>query len=375
MIKTRSLALTSSGIVPGFWRPIVGIDAFDLREHEIDITPWLPAILDGGAHTFEIRVASLNDDGAGHATLVETPGSYWVVSGKIFLFLDPAGAVTTGSAPIIHTPPPSFTLLSAVTQNALGANETLTYSVAATRQISITSTIKTSKGRQIAAWSQYLTYNNYNTITNQGLTQLTIQSTNGSDASTNGYANTYGYPINVDSSYSIAPDGALGINGSITRGLDFNVYGPSVIPSGIQTFNITTPSLFNDGGRLSPQATQLTALPSFSGALLSTTQTGTAQYYFSPNISYSFGTTSQDFSFSGVVVGSPGVTYELYSREVTAINSTIVSDTQSLAGQTFGIPTGTPGVGTSLRSGLGNSARAMLGRGPGAAKAALAGGL
>ena len=282
--------------------------------------------------------------------------------------------MTTGSAPIIHTPPPSFTLSSEVTQNESGVNETLTYSIAAARQLSITSTIQTSKGRQIATWSQYLTYNNYDAITSQGLTQLTIQFTNGSDASTSGYANTYGYPINVDSSYYISPSGALGINGSITRGLEFNVYGPSVIPSGIQNFNITTPSLFNAGGRLSPQSIQLNGLPSFSGALLSTTQSGTAQYYSSPNISYSFGTTSQDFSFSGVEVGSPGATYELYSREVTAINSTVVSDTQNLAGQTFGIPTGTPRVGISLRSGIGNSARALLGRGPGATKTTLAGG-
>ena len=319
-------------------------------------------------------MASLNDDKAGHATLVDTPGSYWVVSGKIFLFLDPAGAVTTGSKPIIHTPPPSFRLSSAITQNASGANETLTYSIAATRQISITSTIQTSKGRQIATWSQSLTYKNYDAITNQGLTQLTIQSTNGSDASASGYANIYGYPINVDSSYSISSSGALEINGSITRGLGFDVYGPSVIPSGIQTFNITTPSLFNAGGWLAPQVIQLTDVPSFSGALLSTTQTGTAQYYSSPNISYSFGTTSQDFSFSGVEVGSPGAAYELYSRDVTAINSTVVSDTQSLAGQTFGIPTSMPGVGISLQGGLGNSARALLGRGPGATKAVLAGG-
>jgi hypothetical protein len=32
----------TGGIVPGFWRPVVGIDAFDLREDVIDITPWLP---------------------------------------------------------------------------------------------------------------------------------------------------------------------------------------------------------------------------------------------------------------------------------------------------------------------------------------------
>lgn len=74
----------SGGLVPGLWRPIVGIDAFDLREDEIDITPWLPLLCDGKSHTFEIRVAGINDDGKGNGQIVNsggedwTSGQYWV---------------------------------------------------------------------------------------------------------------------------------------------------------------------------------------------------------------------------------------------------------------------------------------------------------
>lgn len=354
----------TGGIVPGFWRPIVGIDAFDLREHEIDITAVLPMILDGKSHTFEIRVASLNDDGAGHATLVDTPGSYWVVSGKIFLFLDKAGAVTTGSKPVITVPPPVFTLSSIITQNATGANETLTYTVSASRKVSITSTVKTASGSKPASWTQKLEYNNFNAVTNQGLVQLTTQSTNGSDISASGYANTYSYPITVNSSYYLSAHGALSLNGSITRGLDFNVYGPSVIPSGIQTFNNTSPSTFAVGGRPSPQAVELANVPLFSAALLSTTQTGTAEYYSSPNASYSFGTMEQDFSFRGAEVGAPGGTYELYSRHVKAVNTTIVEDSQNLVGHPFNVPSGSPEAGMLLQGNMGNSPRGFLGRGP-----------
>ncbi len=64
--------------MPGLWRPIVGIDAFDLREDEIDITPWLPTLCDGASHTFQIRVAGIDDDGQGHGTITDTVGSYWV---------------------------------------------------------------------------------------------------------------------------------------------------------------------------------------------------------------------------------------------------------------------------------------------------------
>ncbi|TVY86261.1 Peptide-N4-(N-acetyl-beta-glucosaminyl)asparagine amidase A, partial [Lachnellula willkommii] len=76
----------TGGVVPGLWRPIVGIDAFDLREHEIDITPWLSVLCDGNEHTFEIRVAGVLDDGENSGTLTETVGSSWYVTGKIFLW-------------------------------------------------------------------------------------------------------------------------------------------------------------------------------------------------------------------------------------------------------------------------------------------------
>ena len=152
----------TGGIVPGFWRPIVGIDAFDLRQHEIDVTPWLPLLCDGASHTFEIRVAGLDDDGAGHATLSEIVGSYWVVTGTIFLFLGQDGSVTTGTSPSIDTPVPEIQISSSVTTNSTGANETLGYNTAVTRDISVTSTIKTSNGSREASWTQNLSFSNYN---------------------------------------------------------------------------------------------------------------------------------------------------------------------------------------------------------------------
>lgn len=68
----------TGGIVPGFWRPIAGIDAFDLREDEIDVTPFLPLLCDGNSHSFEIRIAGIDDDGHGNSSLTATVGSFWV---------------------------------------------------------------------------------------------------------------------------------------------------------------------------------------------------------------------------------------------------------------------------------------------------------
>jgi hypothetical protein len=79
----------TGGVVPALWQPIVGIDAFDLREHEIDITPWLPVLCNGQEHTFEIRVAGILDDGKGNGVITESVGSSWYVTGKIFVVSKP----------------------------------------------------------------------------------------------------------------------------------------------------------------------------------------------------------------------------------------------------------------------------------------------
>lgn len=358
----------TGGIVPGLWRPIVGIDAFDLRQHEIDVSPWLPLLCDGSSHTFEIRVAGLDDDGAGHATLSETVGSYWVVTGTIFLFLGSADSVTTGSAASIDAPPPQIEISSAITTNSTGANETLTYNTAVSRDISISSTVKSSNGSRLATWTQKLLYTNYNSLTSQGFIQYTSQTTTGTDTSSSSYTNSYSYPLTVNSSFSISPAGSVGINATVDRGLAYNVFGPSVFPSGIQTFNITSPSTFSPSG-LQPQTSQLPAtLLSFSGALLFTTQEGSAKYLSAGNASYSFGTTTQDFDFRGAEVDDPNTTVELYHRHVVAVNSTVTVDQQSLVGRTYQMPLALAEAVEVQDAMAEVSVRAMLGRGPGGLK-------
>lgn len=359
----------TGGIVPGLWRPVVGIDAFDLRQHEIDVTPWLPLLCDGASHRFEIRVVGLNDDIAAHATLSETVGSYWVVTGTIFLFLGEAGSVTTGSQPTIDAPSPQIEISSTITTNATGANEKLTYNTAVSRGISISSTVKTFNGSRLATWTQKLSYTNFNGLTSQGFVQLTSQNTTGTDASSSGYTNTYSYPLTVNSSFSVDEAGDVGINATLSHGLTYNVFGPSVFPSGIQTFNVTSPSLFSPSGLQSPQTLQLPAtLPSFSGALLSTTQTGSAEYLSAGNASYSFGTTAQDFDFKGAELSNPDATFELYHRHVVAVNSTVTVDQQTLARKTYQVPLAQPEA-LALQPGVeGYSVRALLGRGPGESK-------
>ena len=366
----------TGGIVPGFWRPIVGIDAFDLRQHEIDVTPWLPLLCDSASHTYEIRVVGLNDDGAGHATLSETVGSYWVVTGTIFLFLGEDESVTTGTSPSIDTPLPEIKISSSITTNSTGANETLMYSTNVTRDVSVTSTIKSSSGSRKASWSQSLSYSNFNSLTDDGFDQLTIQNTTGSDHSSTGYANTYNYPLNVNSSFTASAAGGLSIHATLNRGLDYNVFGPSVFPSGLQNYDYPNVSYFNWGlGGANPMTIPLSATyTNFSGALLSTTQTGSATYLSTPNETYSSGSTTQDFDFKGLKINDTAITHELYHRHVVAENEVIVEDDRAVEGHTFTGPVAQIGENEPEPAFEGFSARSLLGRGPGQPKAGFMGG-
>lgn len=362
----------TGGVAPGLWRPIVSIDTFDLRQHEIDITPWLPSLCDGASHTFEIRVVGLNDDGYGHATLSETVGSYWVVTGTIFLFMGDDGSITTGSEQDIDALAPEVVISSAITTNSTGANQTLTYNTTVTRSISISSTIKSSRSSRLATWSQTLSYKNFNALTDQGFVQLTEQSTTGSDRSSSGYANTYSYPLTVNSSFSVDPAGGFVIQATLDRGLDYNMYGPSVFPNRIQVCNTTDSCSFVPAELITQENLDLPPkLPLLSGALLSTTQKGSAEYSSRPNNAYSFGTTEQDFDFKGAQLADPDATYELYHRHVKAVNSTVVEDEQAFTGQTFGVPVAAPRVAEAPEEIEGFSVRAVLGRGPGQAKPGL----
>ena len=362
----------TGGIAPGFWRPIVGIDAFDLRQQEIDITPWLPLLCDGASHRFEIHVTGISDD-SGDAVLSGTTGSNWVITGTIFLFFDKSGSVTTGSSPVVSALRPSIETSSDATQNATGSNETLTYRTAVTRDITIASTINTSSGQRPVSWSQRLSYTNLNILSAQGFDQYTQQSTSGADRSSSTYASSYSYPLTVNSSFSAPPDGTISINATLSRGLNLQIVGPSIFPSGIQNFNLTsTPVILalTDNGRLIQRPFTLPdALPFFSAATLDTTQNGVAKYRSAGNASYSFGTTEQDFRFGAAEVGSEDATFELYRRHVLAVNSTVTLDEERLVGRTISVPqVRVDGEEVGRVDENGFSVRMLLGRGPGRTK-------
>jgi Peptide N-acetyl-beta-D-glucosaminyl asparaginase amidase A len=356
----------TGGVVPGLWRPIVGIDAFDLREHEIDITPWLPVLSDGEQHTFEIKVAGIDDDGGTTGTVTETVGNFWYVTGKIFVWLDDPSSITTGTAPTLTLPQPGIMLSQSYTQIATGVNQTLNYKTSVTRSLSISSIVKTQNGLSPVTWTQSLSYTNLGIYTNQGYTQWNSLTTTGMDTSaakSSPYSTTYKYPLTANTTFWTDPSGSgnFSLTATIDRGLSIEVIGKSIFPESYPSFS-TNPSAgpSNSGN--------------FSSSYLHTTQDGSAYYFASPSTQtgLSFGTTQQDFVFGGVEA-STGRTEE-YTRSVESVNSTIVYDRETLVGtvvSTYQSPIKGGAGGDQAPIGPIKSPKAAIGRGPGESKAPL----
>lgn len=280
-------------------------------------------------------MSGLNDDGSGAATLSGTTGSDWLVDGKVFIWLDEEGHVTTGQGPVAVTPEPNFQVTSQVYQNANGTNETLIYSVTAQRTLSFTSTLFLSTGPEVAAWTQQLSFSNDGNETDQALVEINTQLTSGFDVSSSGYARRYSYPLYAYSTEAFNSDGFT-LSANVQRTKDVQTVGQPVFPTGLEAF--------------SNSADAQVDFASFQGVAFHTTQNGTAFYSANQTAqtSASSGSTNQDMTLKGLQValgssglgGFPSVTgsTELFERSVAAVNGTVVRDSETLLGKSFPRP-------------------------------------
>ncbi|KAI5202595.1 peptide-N4-(N-acetyl-beta-D-glucosaminyl) asparaginase amidase N [Aureobasidium subglaciale] len=278
----------TGGIAPGYWRPAVGIDAYDLREYEIDVTPFLPYLLDGKPHAFSIRVVGMDDNGGnGSATLsTSSINSYWLVSGKILLFYGEDSYNGKHAAPTISTSPVIQTT-SRVDRTSDGTISSLSYSVSAKRSFSV----KSSYG----SWTQSLDYSNQGLVGQAGLFTSNIQRTVGNQAavvnSAPDFSNTlsFTYPITANLTYKSAEFSQF--NTSIDYGLQISTSGRP----DLSTYTLV------------------------SGPMdLSERQFGDAFYSNVPNNSFSYGIMDRKFQ---------ELSYDIpYSRHIKTNNLTITYD-------------------------------------------------
>ncbi|KAI1283504.1 peptide N-acetyl-beta-D-glucosaminyl asparaginase amidase A-domain-containing protein [Xylaria sp. FL0933] len=315
----------TGGVVPQLNRPVVGVQAFDILEHEIDVSPFLPLLCNGKSHTFEIKIVGLVDDGKSSATLSNTTDDEWYVTGKIFVWLDEdENSVTTGITGNLGIARPIITLSQRLTQNATGANETLEYNLQVSRRISITSYVKTQKTSGDVSWTQFLTYSNVGGVSNYGNNNLNTFTISGADSArgpSTTYATKYEYPLFSNSTADTTAQGNLTLWAEVNQGYHAEVRGDSVFPTGLEAFIATGvfPAKQGGGGGT-------------TGSAVSTWRNGTANYYRPGDNSYSTGVgrTHQIYSFSGI--DGAGHAKQLYYRDVSAFNDTVTTDRVSIAG-------------------------------------------
>lgn len=343
----------TGGVVPSFWTPMVGIDAFDLKEGEIDISPWLGILCDGKPHNFSMNVVGLDDDGGTSAKLSSGVGNNWQLTGKIFIWLDKAGSVTTGAAPTISGATPNIAVSQSLTKNATGFNDTLQYTTSVTRQLSVSGSITTSKGAQSLSWTQTLSHTDDGTLSNNGGNQINAITTQGTDASTypgSGFASTYSYPLSANVTSTLLSNGTTRFAATLSRTKSIDrsggSSGGSVSPSGLQLF-AALPATEGLAGRA-------------SGTSWEATQSGEAFLLIAANgtATTSFGAQGQRLRLggatgAGVLGDEPDG--ELYFREVSVDDGGgVLNDTERLAGQSIvGMRPPATGAGQAAAAALG----------------------
>ncbi|KAK3327294.1 peptide N-acetyl-beta-D-glucosaminyl asparaginase amidase A-domain-containing protein [Cercophora scortea] len=321
----------TGGVSPALHRPIASTEAFDLKEHQIDITPFLPLLCDGNPHTFSIVVAGLDYDN----DITITVGDSWYVTGKIFVWLDDDPAsITTGSAPAIQAPPPALSIARSLLQTSNGTNETLVYDTAVQRSLLVTAHVVSQSSAGDVSWSQTLSYTNRGVVSAFGYNQLNDMSISGTDEA-NGpsavthYRSAYTYPLFANQSYTVSEQGNLTIWGHVRQGKQVETEGASVYATGLEAFSSDK---------------------RYASAVLDTTKEGTAVFEQTGDgkNSTGWGDARQVFRFAGTsaqgVLGDELGT-ELYFRSVEAKNGSVVRDEKRVAGKTVGGGAGAAAVG------------------------------
>jgi len=172
---------------------------FDLPEYEIDVTPFLPLLLDGDAHDFQIRVVTYDETTNSLSTAL---GSDWIASGRVFVWTDSGNHTTTGTVMQQSVSDPVFAYDAHLTQLSNGTNNTLEVSISAHRSISFVSSISTSAGIKSVSWNQGLHYTNTMLVSEEGNLQTVDTTTSGSDATFADGSRYYTYPFHVDQYYN-----------------------------------------------------------------------------------------------------------------------------------------------------------------------------
>lgn len=298
----------TGGIAPPLHRPLVGPQAFDLGEHEVDITPWLGLVCDGKPHNVSLEVI------AEHNT--RAPGN-WVLSAKIFVWLSKPGSVSQGELPRVNVSMPSYD-----SSLSVEPGERIRYHQFAHRGFYARGLLRIDNVDVRSEWRQLFYMDNEGYVANGGDYQRVKASYSGKDATDVDripfYQREYRYPVSTSYLTRKPRNGpySMTLDANLTQGVEHAILGESAFPTGLEPFMY----------KLHEQK---------RGVELQTMRTGRAFFYQSDDGKGSggFGDMNQTYAL-GARGFSDGEAFEfhrnplLYSRHVVVVNETVVRDSK-----------------------------------------------
>jgi hypothetical protein len=225
---------------------------------------------------------------------------HWVLSGKLFLWLDAEGAQTTGSAPEVSIAEFNYTAETALVGDAVLIQQ------AVRRSIQVTALINTQSGSMTRACSHDFSMDSKSSLSDKGDTQHVEGLYEHADSSSVdegiSFFSNGSYPINSDSQYR-APDGDYDftIKAALLSVLNLNLGGRHVFPTGLEPFVHEAEESWNESA-------------------VHTWRRSSAFFHASNggNSSGGSGETEQSYELTGAV--------PLYMRFVSVANETTVRD-------------------------------------------------
>lgn len=231
--------VSPGSLAPTLHRPVVGPQTFDMREQEIDITAWLPILCDGEYHLITMHVLGVDDTGINGAQW-HMPNAYWVLSGKIFLWLEEdSNSVTNG------TKAASSRSIMDYVAKSTGSSSGLTYNQSITSFLQVSSTVWTPGGPRHVTWNQDFSMQASGSVGVSGFSQSLHNSYIGSGRARHNnrvfFTSGFKYPITANYSYQRGSeiDGAnydLAVSAEIDQGFWISLIGQTPWVTGLVPF-------------------------------------------------------------------------------------------------------------------------------------------
>jgi hypothetical protein len=159
----------TGGINPLIWRPITSIGSFNMPTYDIELTPFLGNLLDGEDHELGFAVTNAQRS--------------WYVDANLHLWLDPKSSKTTGGLIAYDAPKLAGSIVSHSADGIDGE-----YEATASRNITATGWVSSSRGNVTTTFAQRLSFSNTNVVSDHGSAQAINQTTDALTAVSGGAA-------------------------------------------------------------------------------------------------------------------------------------------------------------------------------------------